>query len=175
MQFASHAPVNMNNATRLIEIHIAQARLRALRLIAFTGAVFPGEWSDQWNEAIVPDLLEFGFHARKVNEFCDLIEENFQPIDAKVVKMSEGDPGNWEKNYRNALNALMHMKTFTIGHAHADHRQIFQAASSNLIATYIKVSTDRFPEVTISIFGMVECFLNQVIPIVGQRHPHLRF
>ena len=105
----------MTNADRLVEIHIVQARLRALRLVAFTGAVFPGEWSDQWNEAIVPDLLEFGFHARKVNEFCNLMEVDFPPIDTKVVKMSEGDPGNWERSYRNALNALMHMKTFTIG------------------------------------------------------------
>jgi hypothetical protein len=165
----------MNNTTRLMEIHIAQARLRALRLVAFTGAVFPGEWSDQWNEAIVPDLLEFGFHARKVNEFCGLMEENFQPVDTTVINISEGDPGHWEQSYRNALNALMHMKTFTIGHAHADHRKVYLAASSNLIATYIKVSTDRFPEVTISIFGLVECYLNQVIPIVRQRHPHLHF
>jgi hypothetical protein len=165
----------MNNTTRLVEIHVAQARLRALRLVAFTGAVFPGEWSDQWNEAIVPDLLEFGFHARKVNEFCGLMEENFRPVDTTVIKISEGDPGNWEQSYRNALNALMHMKTFAIGHAHADHREVYLAASSNLIATYIKVSTDRFPEVTISIFGLVECYLNQVIPIVRQRHPHLHF
>jgi hypothetical protein len=165
----------MNTADRLAEIHIVQARLRALRLVAFTGAVFPGEWSDQWNEAIVPDLLEFGFHARKVNEFCKLMEESFPSIDTKVVKIAEGDPGNWEQSYRNALNALMHMKTFVVGHAHADHRRVFLAATSNLIATYVKVSTDRFPEVTISIFGMVDCFLNQVIPRVRNKHPHLRF
>ena len=166
---------NMSNTTRLVEIHIVQARLRALRLVAFTGSVFPGEWGEQWNEAIVPDLLEFGFHARKVNEFCNLMEESFRPIDTKIVQISEGDPGNWEKNYRNALNALMHMKSFTIGHAHADHRRIFLAAKSNLIATYIKVSTDRFPEVTISIFGLVDCFLSQVIPRVRERQPQLRF
>ena len=165
----------MNSATRLAEIHIVQARLRALRLVAFTGAVFPGEWSNQWNEAIVPDLLEFGFHARKVNEFCDLMDESFRPIDTKIVSLSEGDPGNWEQSYRNALNALMHMKTFTIGHSHADHRRIFLAAESNLIATYIKVSTDRFPEVTISIFGLVDCFLNQVITRVREKQPQLRF
>lgn len=165
----------MSTSTRLAEIHIEQARLRALRLVAFTGAVFPGEWSEQWNEAIVPDLLEFGFHARKVNEFCDLMDESFSSVDTKVVKISEGDPGNWEQSYRNALNALMHMKTFVIGHAHADHRRVFLSAESNLIATYIKVSTDRFPEVTISIFGLVDCFLNQVIPRVRQKQPHLRF
>jgi hypothetical protein len=165
----------MSNTTRLIAIHIAQARLRALRLVAFTGAVFPGEWSEQWNETLVPDLLEFGFHARKVNEFCNLLNEQFRPIDTLVVKISEGDPGNWQHNYQHALNALMHMTTFTIGHVHADHRRVFANASSNLIATYIKASTDKFPEVTISIFGLVECFLNQVIPTVRQRNPDLHF
>ena len=88
----------MSSSNRLIEIHITQARLRALRLVAFTGAVFPGEWSVQWNEAIVPDLLEFGFHARKVNEFCGLMDEEFGPIDVRIVKISEGDPGIWETN-----------------------------------------------------------------------------
>lgn len=165
----------MNSHTRLSEIHIEQARSRALRLIAFTGSVFPGEWSHSWNEVIVPDLLEFGFHARKVNEFCDLMDENFPSINQKVVKTSEGDPGGWEESYRNALNALMHMKSFVIGHAHADHRKTFLQAESNLIATYIKVETDKFSEVTISIFGLAECFLNQVIPRVRKKASGLRF
>ncbi len=166
---------SMSSTDRLIEIHIVQARLRALRLLAFTGAVFPGEWSAEWNEAIVPDLLEFGFHARKVNEFCRLMEEDFGSINVKIVNISEGDPGNWETNYRNALNALMHMQTFLIGHAHADHRRVFHASEANLIATYIKVSTDRFPEVTISLFGLVDCFLNRVLQKVREKHPQLRF
>ena len=124
---------------------------------------------------IVPDLLEFGFHARKVSEFCDLLEEPFPPIDGLIVHISEGDPGNWEKSYRNALNALMHMRSFTIGHAHADHRIIFTASQANLMVTYIKVSTDKFPEATISIFGLVNCFLNCVIPMVRQRFEGLHF
>ena len=165
----------VNGTNRLAEIHIAQARLRALRLVAFTGSVFPGEWSSHWNEMIVPDLLEFGFHARKVNEFCGLLSEDFPSINTKIVQLSEGDPGLWEENYRNALNALMHMRTFVIGHANADHRRIFLKASSNLITTYIRVSTDRYPEITISIFGLAECFLNQVIPRVREKHKCLRF
>lgn len=165
----------MDSRRRLTEIHIEQARSRALRLVAFTGAVFPGEWSNNWSEVIVPDLLEFGFHARKVNEFCGLMNENFPSIDKKILKISEGDPGGWEESYRNALNALMHMKSFVIGYAHADHRKIFLAAESNLITTYIKVETDKFPMVTISIFGLVNCFLNYVIPKVRDNDPSLRF
>ncbi len=165
----------MNSRQRLTEIHIVQGRLRALRLVAFTSSVFPGEWSDEWNEMIVPDLLEFGYHARKVNEFCGLMGERFPSIDKKIIAISEGDPGNWEGSYRNALNALMHMQNFAIGYAHADHRQTFINAESNLIATYVKVSTDKFPETTISIFGLTECFLNYVIPKVREKYPNLRF
>jgi hypothetical protein len=163
----------VNSRRRLTEIHIEQARSRALRLVAFTGAVFPGEWRHSWSEVIVPDLLEFGFHARKVNEFCGLMDENFPSINKKIVQISEGDPGNWEESYRNALNALMHMKSFVMGHAHADHRKIFTQAESNLITTYIKVETDKFPQVTISIFGLAECFLNCVIPKAREKDPGL--
>ncbi len=166
----------MTTEIRLAEIHVVQARTRALRLVAFTGSVFPGEWAPVWNEILVPDLLEFGFHARKVNEFCGFMNEEFPPINGTVVSLSEGDPGAWEKSYRNALNALMHMQTFVVGHAHADHRKIFLKAESNLMATYVKVSTDKFPQVTtISIFGLAECFLSQVIPRVKERLPTLRF
>jgi hypothetical protein len=165
----------MNSRNRLIEIHITQARLRALRLLAFTSSVFPGEWSNEWNEMIVPDLLEFGFHARKVSEFCALMDETFPSVDKKIIQLSTDEPNDWEDNYRNALNALMHMQTFIIGHAHADHRKTFINAQSNLIATYIKISTDRFPEVTVSIFGITECFLNHVIPKVREKNPNLHF
>ena len=165
----------MNSHQWLTEMHIKMARSRALRLVAFSGSVFPGEWGASWNEVIVPDLLEFGLHARKVNEFCGLMDENFSSINKKVVQISEGDPGGWEDSYRNALNALMHMKSFVIGHAHADHRRIFLQSESNLIATYIKVETDKYPEITVSIFGLAECFLNQVISKVKDKHPNLRF
>lgn len=145
-------------------------------MVAFTGSVFPGEWSHNWNEVIIPDLLEFGFHARKVNEFCGLmVDHDFPSINKTIVKIPEADLGNWEKSYRHALNALMHMKSFVMGHVHADHRKIFVKATSNLIATYIKVETDKFPEVTISIFGLADCFLNHVIPIAREKDPGLRF
>lgn len=121
------------------------------------------------------DLLEFGFHARKVSEFCGLLDEPFPPSDGLIVRISEGDPGNWEKSYRSALNALMHMRSFTVGHAHADHRVIFTASRANLMVTYVKVSTGKYPEATISIFGLVNCFLNSVIPLVRRRFEGLRF
>ncbi|RQT31745.1 hypothetical protein DF046_25095 [Burkholderia cepacia] len=160
---------------RLTEIHIERARSHALRLVAFAGSVFPGEWSDSWSEVVVSDLLEFGFHARKVNEFCGIMENNFPSINIGVVKIIDDDFEDWESSYRHALNALMHMKSFVLGYAHADHRKIFLQAESNLMATYVKVETDRFSEVTISIFGLAECFLNHVIPTIREKELGLTF
>ena len=165
----------MGSHKRLTEIHITKARLLALRLFAYTSTVFPEEWNNVWIENIVPDLLEFGFHARKVNEFCNLKKVRFPAISNKIVDISVGDPGNWEDNYHKALNAIMHMKSFTVGNAHSDHRVIFTKSSANLITTYIKVSTDIRPEVTISIYGLVECFLNSVIPAINRNDSTLNF
>ncbi|AIO33103.1 hypothetical protein DM39_574 [Burkholderia cenocepacia] len=103
------------------------------------------------------------------------MNEKFPPINEKIVQISEGDPGGWEGSYRHALNALMHTQSFKLGYVHADHRKIFLQAESNLITTYVKVETDKYPEVTISIFGLAACFLNHVIPKVREKDPSLRF
>lgn len=163
------------SSQRLTEIHIKQARSKALHLFAFTSTVFPGEWTPVWGELVTPYLLEFGFHARKVNEFCNLGGETFPPIDSKLVKISEGDPGNWQPNYHYALNALMHMQSLVLGYAHADHRKIFLKSKANLSALYVKISTDQYPEVTISVYGLVDCFLSHVIPKIRQIYPEIRF
>ena len=163
------------NTKKLAEIHISESRKYALRLFAFTSAVFPSEWSDVWNEIITTDLLEFAFHARKVNDLCELQKELFPSIDNLIVKISENDPGNWEKNYQFALNAFIHINSFTIGHVHADHRLIFEKSQANLQATYVKIKTDKYPEKTISICGLVYCFLNNVIPALKSKFPELRF
>lgn len=163
------------SSRRLTEIHITQARSKALHLFAFTSTVLPSEWTPIWDELVTPNLLEFGFHARKVNEFCGFGGEDFPPIDSKLVKISEGDPGNWQTNYQYALNAFMHTKSLVLGYAHADHRQIFLNSEANLNILYVKVSTDRHPEVTISVYGLVDCFLTHVISKIKQYHPGIKF
>lgn len=160
---------------KLTEIHVQEARRYALRLFAFVSTVFPSEWGPAWNELIAPDLLEFAFHARKVNELCKLQSEKFPDINILMVNISENDPGGWESNYQFGLNAFVHMQSFVLGHSHADHRHIFEKSEANLQATYVKIRTDKFPEKTISIFGLVFCFLNNVIPILKQRFPALVF
>ncbi|MDN6297388.1 MAG: hypothetical protein L0J54_05085 [Halomonas sp.] len=160
---------------KLTEIHVQEARRYALRLFAYVSTVFPSEWSQAWNEIITPDLLEFAFHARKVNEFCKLREETFEPINTLIVKISDNDPGNWEANYHYALNAFVHVNSFILGHSHVDHRRIFEKSEANLQATYVKITTDKFAEKTISISGLVFCFLNNVIPLIRNRYPELKF
>lgn len=163
------------NIQKLVEIHISEAKKHALQLFAFTSAVFPAEWSSSWNEVVTFSLLEFSFHARKVNELCEFKNEAFPSINQLMVKISENDPGNWETNYHFALNAFIHIKSFIIGQAHADHRVIFPSSSANLQTTYVKIETDKHPEKTISICGLVFCFLNHVIPLLRSKYPDLKF
>jgi hypothetical protein len=107
---------------------------------------------------------------------CAVLRVRFFPnIDSLIVLISENDPGQWEKNYEYALNAFVHMRSFTIGYAHADHRTIFEKSRANLQATYVKIETDQFAERTISISGIVFCFLNNDIPIISSRYPEARF
>lgn len=163
-------------AQRLVEIHIQEARKDALQLMAFSGAVFPEEWSNSWNEIVTSSLLNFAYHARKVNEMCGFNGDDFSNIsNMLMVKISENDPGNWQKDYQYALNAFIHIKSFVIGNTHADHRKIFTSSSANLMATYVKIETDRFVEQTISICGLAFCFLTEVIPMIKKRFPELQF
>lgn len=167
--------MSLGSMQKLVEIHITEARQRALRLFAFVSTVFPAEWRATWNELIAPDLLEFAFHARKVNDLCGLKGDSFPNVDSLMVRISENDPGQWEKNYEYALNAFVHMRSFKIGHAHADHRMIFGKSEANLQATYVKIETDQFAEKAISISGIVFCFLDSVIPIIKSKYPEVRF
>ena len=165
----------MQGMRRLGELHVEAARLRALRLVAYTGAVFPGEWTDTYNEAITSDLLEFAFHARRVNQICELENVDFGSIKTFQVVISANDPSNWLDKYGWALNRLMHAREFTFGNCHADHRQIFTRAQSNLIPLYVKVTTDRREMATISLFGLAECYLNRVIAAVKENYPDWKF
>lgn len=164
----------MTDMRRLGELHIQSARLRALRLHAYTTAVFPGEWIDCVNEDATTDLLEFGYHAYRINELCDLKTYKFRPIDGLAVNISEGDPGNWLAEYQKALNALRHAQSYTFGNAHADHRTLF-VESTNLMPMYVKIATDQRDEKTISILGITHCFLNEVIPLVKLKFAGWRF
>lgn len=160
---------------RLSELHLQSARTRAMRIFAFTSAVFPGEWAHAYTEDVVTDLLEFAFHARRVNQLCGLDKQVFPSIKRLLVALSEGDPGDWEERYQDALNRLVHVKTFVFGNCHADHRVVFAAAESNLMPLYVRVETDIRQMATISLYGLIDCFLNSVIPEIRKRFPDWKF
>jgi hypothetical protein len=160
---------------RLAELHIVRAREEALYIFAFTGAVYPVEWKHSYTETIVSRLFDFAFHARRVTQLCSLRDVDFGSIRALPVKISEGDPGNWEDNYHFALNRLAHAAEFTLGSAHADHRKLFLASEANLMPIYAKIRTDQHEEASISLFGLAFCFLTRVIPEIKVRFPDYRF
>ena len=146
-----------------------------MRVFAFAGAVFPGEWKDTYIEVVTHDLLEFAFHARRVNQICSVDVLTLPSINIRTVIISRGDPGGWVERYDWALNTLMHAREFIFGNVHADHRVIFTCSESNVMPLYVRVTTDQRLEETISLFGVVNCFLNNVIPQIRMRFPDWRF
>lgn len=167
----------MSSEQWLAEMHIRKTREKALRLFAFTSSVFPVEWIDQWNLLVIPDLVEFAFHARRINELCGLKSTDFESINKKIFTVSTGDPGNWEERYQHALNRIVHAREFKVGQAHADHRKLFTSSKANLITLYVTVGTDLPGRGTasISIFGLVDCFLTRVIREIKGRFPTYQF
>jgi hypothetical protein len=166
----------MQKERRLGELHIQSARTKALRIFAFADTVFPGEWRNTSTEEITIELLEFALHARRVNQICGFEKFDFPDIKMPLLKISENDPQAWIKKYQWALDRLMHAQKYIFGYCHADHRVKFTDAEDNLIPCYVKVETDKFPnvkdsDVTISLFGLAFCFLQDVIPKVRNDFP----
>lgn len=160
---------------RLGELHLLTARAKALRVFAFAGAVFPGEWTNTYVETVTQDLLEFAFHARRINQICGIENKQFSSIKVFPIVITENDPGNWVENYHWALNRLMHARDFIFGNCHANHRAIFTNSESNLIPLYVMIETDQRSMETVSLFGLVHCFLSEVIPEVRSRFPDWNF
>ena len=168
-------PALQADTRRIAELHIIRARDEAIKIFAFAGAVYPIEWQKNYTEHIISHVFDFAFHARRVNHLCDLRKVDFGSINVHIVKISEGDPGDWEHDYHEALNRLAHACEFIFGNAHADHRKIFTNSKANLMPLYLKVGTDYKKTASISLFGLVECFLFRVIPEIKTRFPKYEF
>jgi hypothetical protein len=160
---------------RIAELHIIAARERALRLFAFASTTYPKEWDIQFIELAVIDLLEFGYHARRVNQLCGIDCTHFPLASRLLFEISENDPGDWEHSYYTALNRILHIKTFVFGSVHSDHRKPFLASEANLILSYVKISTDQRETATISLFGLADCFLTSVTSEIRRKYPDFQF
>jgi hypothetical protein len=133
-------------------MHIKGARTLA-PVFAFAGAVFPDDWRPQYAAEINPLVFEFAFHARRINQLGGLT--TFPSIKMLTVKISQGDPGNWEDRYKEALHALHHARTFVLHFPHTDHKKLFSAAD-NVMPLYLKVGTYKYADVATAIFFVRE-------------------
>lgn len=159
---------------RLIELHIVEARKRALRLFAFGGAVYPEVWGSPYIEDISISLLEFGFHARRVNDLCDFGDRKFSDVDKFIVNFSVPPKYSIVKKYQFALNRLIHAKRFIFQNVHADHRNVF-SEHDNLVPVAVAIETDQRSCEAVSIIGVSNCFLHEVIPLVKSEIHNINF
>lgn len=159
---------------RLPELHLIEARSRALRLMCTASTIIPEEYQEAISDQLAVDLAEFAMHARRLNEVLSLEQIAFGGADSLRFNATPM-PAPLESNYRDALNRLIHAKTYTVGYSVWDGNKVFLASRQNVIPTYVKIETDRRPVAAVSIFGVAFCFLTSVIQHVKQRHPNLRF
>jgi hypothetical protein len=161
---------------RITELHIIEARKRALRLFCTGSSIFPDEWSGNTiNETLNVDLTEFALHARCVSELCDLRKEKFPGADATRFKIEDPADFVFIDDYAEALNRLVHARKFVVGYGIWTGKKIWLNSKQEKIISYVKVETDRWPSANISVVGLATCFLGEVLITVKERFPDFLF
>ena len=137
--------------------------------------VIPEEWKPNIVEQTTMSLLEFGYHARRVNDICGIANELFPAVNRYLVQFSVPPTVSPVTEYKHALNYLHHASDFVFGFAHADYRKIFLASAANLQPTYVTVTSDKYQAGVMSLFGVADCFLSGAIPLVKKKFPDWNF
>lgn len=160
----------------MAEVHLIEARSRALRLFAVASAIYPKEWAGaQVIEPVLVDTSDFAFHARRVNDICGYKNRPFTDVDATRFKFSAGQNIALVRDYRDALNRIHHARELTFNWAVWDGQPIFTSSPENLIASHLRVETDQREPANVSIFGLAFCFLVSVLPAVKADFPDYQF
>lgn len=160
---------------RVAELHLIRARESALRLFSLASTIFPEEWAKQFDEIAVVDLTEFAIHARRLTELCTLRDDKFDGTASTRYLFTVPPPEPLESDYHEALNALIHAKTYKIGHAIWDGPKVYTSSAQNISISYVQIATDRRPQSCVSVFGVTWCFLSNVLPVIRTRNPEFQF
>lgn len=164
-----------DSSRRLTEMHIFEARKRAISLFSFGSSVYPEEWDDAVVEPIVSELFEFGFHARRINELCSVNVGEDTILGYSRYNLTAGGPNKPELNYEYILNSLTHCRDFRFHWAIWTGDKRFLTSSKEVIPCYVSIDTDKFYRVEFYICGVALCFLNVVIPLIKKKFPSYRF
>lgn len=164
------------NMRRIAEIHILEARKIALRLFSYSSTIIPEEYKPQIAELLYVDLVNFGLHARRVNELCELSDNQFDCGVSRFVIDESTFNNPIEKTYQFALNRLIHAANFTIGYIEWGRDRI-HLSSTDWIASFANVEPDRvsYGIAHVPIYGIAYCFLTKVIPEIKIKHPNIQF
>lgn len=70
----------------------------------------------------------------------------------------------FELEYTGALNRLLHATNFELGFARWTGAKHFAHAEEHIVLTYVNVRTDKRSVARVSLTGIANCFLGEVIP-----------
>lgn len=161
---------------RITELHLAEARRRALRLFCTSSAIFPDEWGGGIvNDALHVDLTIFALHARRVSELCGFSQTKFTGVATTRFRITDPPDLVLIADYNDALNRLVHARRFIVGYAVWDGAKVWLNSANDKVVSYVAVETDRRPRANLSVFGLATCFLSEVLIAVKAGFSELRF
>ena len=166
-----------NSERRLTELHIGEARSRALRLFMATSTIFPAEWTD-WgglSDMLVTDVHEMAFHARRVIDLCRIDVASFTMVDAVRYSFEPGSETLLVANLREALDRLHHARDMIFVWSVWTGRPVFVTSRANHAPSYVSVTTDIRERANISLYGVAMSYLYEVLPEVSRSFPEYEF
>ncbi len=134
----------------------------ACNLFALSSTIYDAsnpKFIDIFTENIIENCLDFSINCRKLMELCEIRD---QPLDARRWKYDIASNINTENSLKNATNKIIHSKNLQV--VFGDHPdKVFQDSKiKDIVALYISVTTDKFPETHIDIFSLSWCFIIKI-------------
>ncbi|WP_158807930.1 hypothetical protein [Beijerinckia sp. L45] len=159
---------------KLLQSHFEKAQKLALNLFQAASCVIPHEFSLPIIEQTTMDLMEFGFHARRVNELAQIDPSLISGANGKRFKYENSSlDAPLEENYGHALNRLRHPNTYSVGLIEWGGDIVFEKSSSHVIVSFARITTNdpRYLDKNVSIFGISFSFLTEVRTLMHAKYP----
>jgi hypothetical protein len=150
------------------KLSLVESKSTAVRLMSYTMAPLCHQWIMDLVPTAVADLFSF---AARVRHLCDVTGIDvtiYNDCNYIFFKEDKEIIYEYEKNFRDSLNRILHSKKFDLIVFHHDefyHDKNFMDQS--LIGFNSK--TDLKEMKAISIFGLTKVYLERVVPVLEDR------
>ncbi|WP_371398152.1 hypothetical protein [Fretibacter rubidus] len=160
---------------RLGELHLEKARACAVQIYSIGSADTPELWSNKFREDLIVNLLDFGFHARRVLSLAEIEISNGWREKFSTTRNPRALTYEIEENYSYCLNYLHHMTGFGMIPTVIDGRKMWAQNIDEHQLRFVAVKSDKYPSRTIDIVALAAAFLGDGIIAIKNTRPEWRF